>query len=181
MLALLTRLTRRPRKPASAKAKNAMLKTSMEMRCSRANSEIPTKLMSIRLTLTAAQASAARLTLSSSSEAGLWAREIWARAGSRSPALRRSAYSSRDPATASSVASLARSRLPRGLGDAPGPLFVGRVEVGSVAHRRELGAELFEPPALVVDLDLRGAAPRDDVSPLFEDGLERLGRGRHFV
>src|SRR5215218_7608769 len=67
------------------------------------------------------------------------------------------------------------------LGDAFGPLLVGRVEVGPVAHRRELGAELFELPALVVDLDPQGAAPRDDVGPLFENGLKRLARGGYFV
>src|SRR5215212_11417606 len=72
-------------------------------------------------------------------------------------------------------------QLSRELGDAPGPFCVRRIEVGSVAHRRELSAELFELPALVVDLDPQGATPRGDVGPLFEDGLQRLGRGSHFV
>src|SRR3712207_6920342 len=36
-------------------------------------------------------------------------------------------------------------------------------------------------PALVVDLGPQSAAARDDVSPLFEDGLQRLVRGRYFI
>ena len=67
-------------------------------------------------------------------------------------------------------------QLSRELDGASGPFLVGRVEVGPVTHRSEFGAELFELPALVVNLVPQGFAPRDDVGPLLEDGLQRLKR-----
>src|SRR5919112_3680103 len=62
------------------------------------------------------------------------------------------------------------------LGRPVGALRAGSVEVGPAAHRREPRAELLELAALLVDLGSQRLAPRDDVFPLSEDGLYRLGR-----
>src|SRR5215218_5569737 len=71
--------------------------------------------------------------------------------------------------------------LPGEHGCPVGALRAGSVEVGPAAHRREPGAELLELAALLVDLGPQRLAPRDDIFPLFEDGLYRLAGGKHLV